>query len=295
MPHVRLDNVLMPEARKLTLQRPGEGAGRVGHGRPALRRARAAAGQGKVRRRAHRRPRQERPAAPDRLPDHDDESPELVRRNQGRAARGPARRRGGRGRAPAGRRTRQSRSVTCVAPDGREQPLVRGRGRSEGDGRPARPLRDLERVERRSSATEDTSEAIARRPKAEAAWPAREPATSPSLPATWPTAARATCGRRRACPSATAGLAGGLRASGRSGTICWPRPDAHVLGMVPLSAQVDRLMGSTPSTTSDGIELTPPVVAAGPARRCRSWSISSAAAWSISPAGSGSSRSRCAA
>ena len=42
MAHIRLDNVLMPEARKLTLKRAGAGPGRVGRGRSALRGARSA-------------------------------------------------------------------------------------------------------------------------------------------------------------------------------------------------------------------------------------------------------------
>ena len=64
MLHIRLDNVLMPEARKLTLHGPAQVLAESAAGDPLYavleRSPRGRAGQG---RRAHRRPRQERPAA----------------------------------------------------------------------------------------------------------------------------------------------------------------------------------------------------------------------------------------
>ena len=48
MAHIRLDNVLMPEAQKLTLKAPA-GAGRVGHRATRSTRCSTGRGEGKVR------------------------------------------------------------------------------------------------------------------------------------------------------------------------------------------------------------------------------------------------------
>ena len=80
------------------------------------------------------RPRQERPAAPDGLPDHDDEPAELVRRHQGRAARVAAGGLGRRGRAAAAKDRSADRSLVLRAPDGSRTPDRRARR-----ARPRRP------------------------------------------------------------------------------------------------------------------------------------------------------------
>ena len=201
MLHIRLDNVLMPEAPKLTLK----GRARCWPSRRRETRStrcstgrKRPAGQGRL---ADRQPRQERPAAPDGLSDHDDQLAQLVRRDQGRAARGARRRRGRRGR-DSRRQERLSHRLVLRAPT-----AASGRRRAGGaakvDRRPARPLRHLER-----GRAIGNRRCRARTPKMRST-----PATwSPSSPATWPIGARATSGparssRRSPAPALAAGLA----------------------------------------------------------------------------------------
>ena len=139
---------------------------------------------------------------------------QLVRRNQGRAARGARRRRGRRGRASR-RRRRTVLEHVLIAPDGREQPIDRAGGRGQGDRRPARPVRSLERAhaivqsapsQRRTPKLRSTSRDVSRRAGLQPGRSARERPAARRGPArtaapAWP----------RASPS------------GRSGIICWPR------------------------------------------------------------------------
>ena len=102
MRHIRLDNVVVPEARKLTLKRPAHILAESAAGDPLYAAARPAGrecerpGESRC---AHGRSGQERPAVADGLSDHDDQPAQLVRRHQGRAARSAAGRRRRRGRA----------------------------------------------------------------------------------------------------------------------------------------------------------------------------------------------------
>ncbi len=84
MAHVRLDNVMMPEARKLTLKAKAQVLAESLTGDPLLCAFDRPEGQGA---RPDRRPRQERPAAPDRLPDPGEQRPGVVHGKPGRAAR----------------------------------------------------------------------------------------------------------------------------------------------------------------------------------------------------------------
>ena len=73
MPHIRLDNVLMPEARKLTLARARRKVlAESATGDPLYAVSRPARMGQRQGRRAHGRSRQERPAAPDGVSDHDE-------------------------------------------------------------------------------------------------------------------------------------------------------------------------------------------------------------------------------
>ncbi len=195
MAHIRLDNVLMPEARKLTLKAPAQVLAESASGRSALRDP-GPARDGQVRqgRGADRRPRQERPAAPDGVPDHDDEPAELVQRHQGRAARVAADGHGRRGRDAGRTRTRRLTGRWCSA-----RPTARS-GRS-----PCRPVPRRRRSARSTGSASGRSSSAPQRQdagdaKAKEGPRRRRPGSwSPSCRATWPIAARATCGRPRDC------------------------------------------------------------------------------------------------
>ena len=105
MLHIRLDNVVVPEARKLTLKGPAHVLAESAAGDPlyaVLDRPGRNGERARESRCAHGRSGQERPAVADGLSDHDDQPAQLVRRHKGRAARSAADGRRRRGRA-AGR------------------------------------------------------------------------------------------------------------------------------------------------------------------------------------------------
>ena len=205
MAHVRLDNVLMPEARKLTFKAPPHGPGRVGTGDPLY--AVVDRPEGKVVVLTVNLDKSDLPlqtAFPIMMTNllgwfrgSKGELREALRRR----ARWP------RSSCPPRPDPAPKAARLLRAPDGRETPAAR-RGR-QGGRRPARPLRRLER--RPPAAGQGRGEG---RDAGDA---------SSSWRATWPTAARATSGPPPGCPARAAGRRRARRA-GRSGITWWPRP-----------------------------------------------------------------------
>ncbi len=277
MLHIRLDNVVMPEARKLTLKAPAQVLAESAAGDPlyaVLDRRAARRGQA---RRADGRPRQERPAAPDGLPDHDDQ---------------PARAGSAGPRASCARRSPPARSPrsslpgengteldrVLVSPDGRESAdhrrpagttkvdaSARSTAAASGAcwrGRPARPGS--------RSAAEKSSRQARRRARA-GLQPRRSPRERPA-PAGRTRSSRPTQPGRRSGDPADLVLSAGLGL------------DADVLGVVPLPAEVDRLMGTAAAGPA---RADAPLVALGTGRAAGPGLLTSIAPWSISRAGSG--------
>ena len=284
MAHIRLDNVLMPEGLQAhALKARGRSLAGGGGDPPATRsstgRGRTPARQLAVltnepRRRATCRSSTVFPIA--RMTN----LPALRwRRHQGRAARVAGRRDGHRGR-PACREGPEG-SPLAGAPRARRlrSPARRaGRGR-ESDRRPARPLRRVDGPREEHSRRREEAGTAAKLPSG------RRPRSSPNCPATWPIAARATCGRRRTSdrPTNLCGRAGGA-------------------ADLVLSAGhgVDLDAAGSGSSTSEGGSIDERLVAAIPGPASRSgrdpggcwawpsspaWSITSTAAWSISRGG----------
>ena len=253
MAHVRLDNVLMPEARKLTLKGPAQVLAESAAGDPLYAVL-------------------DRPAARGRslvlTVDLDKSDLPLqtafpimmtnllgwFARQQGRAARGAARRGGRRGRAA-----------------GRERP----------DGRPGAPRPRRPRASRSPCPTASRRSTVGPLDRC-GVWSVVRPIRRRRT-ARRPPDARETSSLELACNLAdrresdlrpAEGLperhdepGGRARRSGRSGIICWPRRWLlTVLGVVPLSAKVDRLMGTMPLAVPDPARADPPLVAAGPGR-----------------------------
>ncbi len=217
MLHIRLDNVLMPEARKLTLRTPAKVLAESSSGDPlyAVLERSPGAGEGAVVVLTVNLDKSDLPLQT--------AFPIMTANllNWFGGTKGELREA-----LPAGTVTQveipavqkdgdKSLARFLLAPDGREQPCFTAAGCAEDDGRPARPLRNLERdrARRQEPCPKRNNRSLhhpARKPRVpRRTWRARRP-FSPSLPATWATVARATFGPARASRVGNPGLAAGF-------------------------------------------------------------------------------------